>query len=305
MPKHVKGPPKPRPGPDPRNSLNELSGDRWLYFTKSVLQTSYPSELYHDRRKAHGANKPPRLMRELIEFFTKRDALVLDPFAGVGGTLIGAATAVPPRRAVGIEVNPAWVKVYNDVAKRLAADGLKAARLQKMIEGDCLPQLVKFPDEHFDFIATDPPYNIQLEVTMSRAREGEYAEWTNRRSDYNMRSNDRRDLANMPTYGAYLDAMQEVLVECVRVLKHGRYMALIVRNAYQNGRYIFTHADLARRAELAGFAAKGEIVWWQTGTRLRPYGYPYTFVPNIAHQYIVILRKEGTNDPKAPRSKPS
>ena len=277
---------------DPRNTLNELGGDRWLYFTKSVLQTSYPSEFYHDKRKAHGANKPPRLMRELIEFFTKRDALVLDPFAGVGGTLIGAATAVPQRRAIGIEVNPAWVKIYNDIARRLTSDGVKGARLQKMVEGDCLPEMVAMPEEHFDFIATDPPYNIQLEVTMSQAREGKYAEFSNRRSDYNMRSTDRRDLANLPTYEAYLDAMEEVLVECVRVLKHGKYMALIVRNAYQNGRYIFTHADLAKRAERAGLTPKGEIVWWQTGTRLRPYGYPYTFVPNIAHQFIVVLRRE-------------
>jgi hypothetical protein len=36
---------------------------------------------------------------------------------------------------------------------------------------------------------------------------------------------------------------------------------------------------------------KGDIAWYQAGTRLRPYGYPRTFVPNIAHQHIVVLRK--------------
>jgi len=75
--------------PHPRNDLNELSGEEWLYFTKSVWSTAYPSELGHARRKAHGANKPPRLMARLIEFFTKSGELVLDPFAGVGGTLLG------------------------------------------------------------------------------------------------------------------------------------------------------------------------------------------------------------------------
>src|SRR5206468_3152737 len=103
--------------PDPRNTLNELSGEQWLYFTKSVLQTSFPSELRHDLRKKHGANKPPQLMRMLIEFFTKRDGLVLDPFAGVGGTLLGAATATPPRRAVGIEVSPKWIAVFDKVTQ--------------------------------------------------------------------------------------------------------------------------------------------------------------------------------------------
>src|SRR5438128_10527094 len=74
-----------------RNTLNELSGAEWLYFTRSMLMTAYPSEHGHKLRKAHGANKPPQLMRQLIEFFTKPGGRVLDPFAGVGGTLIAAS----------------------------------------------------------------------------------------------------------------------------------------------------------------------------------------------------------------------
>jgi hypothetical protein len=42
-----------------------------------------------------------------------------------------------------------------------------------------------------------------------------------------------------------------------------------------------------------GFVPKGDLIWYQAGTRLRPYGYPKVFVPNIAHQHILVLRKEG------------
>src|SRR6185503_4555778 len=65
-----------RSAPHPDNTLNELSGEEWLYFTKSVLTTAYPSELGHAVRKAHGANKPPRLMARLIEFFSRTGELV-------------------------------------------------------------------------------------------------------------------------------------------------------------------------------------------------------------------------------------
>lgn len=61
---------------------------------------------------------------------------------------------------------------------------------------------------------------------------------------------------------------------------------------HQDGRYRFTAADLAHRAEQAGFAPKGDIVWSQAGARLRPYGYPKAYVPNIVHQHIVVLRAE-------------
>jgi DNA modification methylase len=112
----------PRRSPHPANTLNELPGEEWLYFTKSLLTTAYPSELGHVARKAHGANKPPRLMARLIEFFSRTGDLVLDPFAGVGGTLLGAAIARGPRRALGIELDPRWAAIYNDVVRDLSAE---------------------------------------------------------------------------------------------------------------------------------------------------------------------------------------
>ncbi len=106
-----------------------------------------------------------------------------------------------------------------------------------------------------------------------------------------MRSDKERDLANLVSYDDYLVAMEEVFERCFRLLQPGRYMAIIVRNAYQHSEYLFTHVDLARRAKSVGFVPKGEIIWYQAGTKLRPYGYPYGYVPNIAHQYIVILQR--------------
>src|SRR6478736_3951241 len=99
----------------PDNTLNELSGEEWLYFTKSLWSTAYPSELGHTLRRAHGANKPPRLMARLIEYFSRGGQLVLDPFAGVGGTLLGAAICRTPRRAIGFEIDPRWAAVYQAV----------------------------------------------------------------------------------------------------------------------------------------------------------------------------------------------
>jgi hypothetical protein len=86
--------------------------------------------------------------------------------------------------------------------------------------------------------------------------------------------------------------MEGTFRELARVLKPGRYAIVIVRDAYQNGRYQFVGADLAARAEAAGLVPKGDLIWHQAGTRLRPYGYPRVFVPNIAHQHILVLRRE-------------
>ena len=293
----------------PANQLNELTGEEWLYFTKSLLVTAYPSELGHAARKAHGANKPPRLMARLIEFFTKSGELVLDPFAGVGGTLLGAAIARGPRRALGLEINPAWAAVYEEVAAALAAErggaGPRLADLGtadpggprgfdrsgcEMRVGDARALLPGIQDASVDFVATDPPYTVQLPLTMAGGRLAEAH--ANRRTDYAMRSDDPADLANAPSHDAYLDAMEGIFEQLARVLRPGRYAAVIVRDAYVAGSYRFTGADLAARAAHVGLVPKGDLVWYQAGTRLRPYGYPRAFVPNIAHQHVVVLRRE-------------
>jgi DNA modification methylase len=299
---------EPRRPPHPANDLNELSGEEWLYFTKSVWTTAYPSELGHDRRRAHGANKPPRLMARLIEFFTRTGELVLDPFAGVGGTLLGAAIARGPRRAIGIELDPRWAAVFRETVDALCAErdgaGPSLADLGpndpggertfdpsgvELREGDSRELLRTIADGSIDFVATDPPYNVQLAMTMAGGALAETH--ANRRTDYAMVSDLAGDLANLPDYAAYLDAMAGILADVARVLRPGRYATLIVRDAYQEGRYVFTAADLAARADTAGLVPKGDIAWYQAGTRLRPYGYPRAYVPNIAHQHIVVLRK--------------
>jgi len=295
--------------PHPANVLNELSGEEWLYFTKSVWSTAYPSELGHALRKRHGANKPPRLMARLIEFFTRSGELVLDPFAGVGGTLLGAGIARGPRRALGIELSPDWVAVYEEVLlEALAArDGLGPVLTDlgssdpggprtfdpsglELRVGDALAVLPTLAAESVDFIATDPPYNMQLPITMAGGPLA--VRHANRRTSYAMVSSDPADVANAPSYEAFLEHMGRALVELYRVLRPGRYATLVIRDAYQGGRYLFTAADVAGRAGAAGFVVKGDLIWYQAGTRLRPYGYPKVFVPNIAHQHIIVLRKE-------------
>jgi DNA modification methylase len=295
--------------PHPANTLNELSGEEWLYFTKSVWQTAYPSELGHAARRAHGANKPPRLMARLIEFFSRTGELVLDPFAGVGGTLLGAAIARGPRRAIGIELEPRWVAIYERLVADLSAERDGAGPILadlgptdpggprrfepagcELRLGDALAILPNLAEGSVDFVATDPPYNVQLRLTMAG---GPLARsHANRRTDYAMVTEDPADLANSRDYPAFLDRMTTVLAELWRVLRPGRYACIIVRDAYQDGRYVFTGSDLAARAATVGFVPKGDLVWYQAGTRLRPYGYPKGFVPNIAHQHILVLRRE-------------
>jgi DNA modification methylase len=160
----------------------------------------------------------------------------------------------------------------------------------RMVVGDAVSLLADLEPSSVDFVATDPPYNPQLKLTMAGGKLAE--EFANRRTDYAMVTSDPADLANSATYTEFLGRMEAVFAALRRVLRDRRYACVIVRDAYQDGSYRFTGSDLAARAERVGFVTKGDLVWYQAGTRLRPYGYPRGFVPNIVHQHILVLRAE-------------
>jgi DNA modification methylase len=157
-----------------QNRLNDLTGREWLYFLNSVETTAYPTSgpeaFGHNLRREHPSPKPPQLMARLIRFFTRQGGWVLDPFAGVGGTLLGCA--IEGRRAVGIELWPRWVDIYRQVC---AQEGLTE---QTMLVGDArdLADVPAVAERRFDLILTDPPYGEML----SRPQSGERKKRTGR-----------------------------------------------------------------------------------------------------------------------------
>lgn len=273
----------------PKNKLNNLSGDRWIFLTQSVIKTNYPKNYGFSLRQQHGANKPPELMKDLIEFFTKPGSTVLDPFAGVGGTLLGASLC--NRKAIGIEINPKWAAVYKRVCEK------EKIKQQQVIVGDCLETMNNLINsrKRFSLILTDPPYNINLERTMCR---GHYPN-RNRHTDYNVFSDSRKDFSNCKTYEHYLDKIALFIEGSFHLLFMNKYLILMTKNAYQNGRYVLVNHDIAKIAQSRGFTLKGEIIWYPNGVRLRPYGYPFSYVPNIIHHNILVMRKEGKNEPSS------
>jgi site-specific DNA-methyltransferase (adenine-specific) len=65
---------------------------------------------------AHFATFPPELVDHCLRLSTRPGDLVLDPFLGAGTTALVAAAL--GRRAVGIELNPAYVEIAR---RRLSA----------------------------------------------------------------------------------------------------------------------------------------------------------------------------------------
>ncbi|TYL08905.1 hypothetical protein MOLA_18050 [Moorella thermoacetica] len=276
-----------------QNRLNDLDGREWLYWTDILYITAYPPDATHPLRKKHGAMKPPEVMAEIIRFFTKKGELVLDPFAGVGGTLLGAALA--GRASLGFELDPRWVDIYRTIQRDFVIAGGVFRRREETVstgtevdgemrQGDCLELLRQLEGESVAAVITDPPYGINHGA---RGFPGE--------TNFNMTSPRRSgDLGQAPDLESFLARLQDIGREIHRVLWPGRYLVMLVGDRYQEGEYVPLGFLVAEAMRQVGFKFKGVKIWSNKATRrpLKPYAVKSVFVPNITHQNILILRKE-------------
>jgi hypothetical protein len=108
-----------------------------------------------------------------------------------------------------------------------------------------------------------------------------------------------QDLGNVDDYDVFLSELASILGTCARALKPKKHMAIVVSDFRDKSRFVMFHADLAKSLEKFSLELRGLTVLYQRHKRIFPYGYPYAYVPNIHHQYILILQNmKGQKDVK-------
>ena len=272
------------------NPLNNLSGGDWLNFTKSVFSTFYTTNgkdsYAHDIRKIHPSPKPPQLMKEIIEFFTKENELVFDYFMGVGGSLLGAGLC--NRKAIGIDLNEKYIEAYKNAAKEIGVDIFSTKC------GDCLEILDNkkemsslLRDEKISLVLIDPPY---ANMMSKEKTGGDIAVYGNNATPF---TNDERDFGNLSQTAFFDSLKQSVELVLPYIKKHG-YIVIFIKDLQPNKKELnLLHADIIKKInEIPNLNYKGLRIWADRSAKLFPYGYPFSFVANQIHQYILVFRKE-------------
>ena len=284
-PKSSQGDVAPPKTVDPRNALNELTSTEWLPETVSVWNQRGLGANHPDAQieRQHPAPFSFTDVSRLVRFFTKKDGVVLDPFVGVGSTL--KACAVEGRNGIGFELNPRYAELAQERLRVEVRDMFASLVSQDIRVGDARELIKDLPDDSVDLVVTSPPYWNILHKEDHKARQV--------RTDHDLDtrySDDERDLGNIHDYEGFLEELAAILGACGRALKPKKHMAVIVSDFRDKSRFVMFHADLARALEKFKFELRGLTVLYQRHKRIFPYGYPYAFVPNIHHQYILILQ---------------
>jgi len=269
-----------------KNTLNELDGKEWVKATKSwfVINPKPRSK----KQITHPAKYPEKLVTHFLQFFTKEDQWVLDPFAGVGSTLI--ACKEMGRNAVGVDLSLDFV----DIGKQ-SIEATKGNGTQHLITGDAYVCHLNIEDvfegnpPQFDFLMTSPPYWNMLRksrggndtVHKEREEEGLPIYY----SDLEL------DVGNIESYDEYIERLGQIFDRLHPLLREKAYLVVVVQNMRDTDGEMKPIAwDLGKRLAQT-YSLKQEMIWCQDNKRLGCWGFPTTYVSNVHHHYCLILQK--------------
>ena len=267
------------------NRVNDLTGREWVFWTRSVITKPYPPNMQHALRNQHGGQKPPDLCADLLRVFTKQGQVVLDPFMGVGGTLLGASLC--GRRAVGVELNPKWIGIYREVCAR------EGVAKQETIEADARDALEAMRDRSFDCVLTDVPYWKMDTASRSRG--------TFKRADGEAKPARASKLSafspeEYASKEVWLENMGEIFQRATALLRPAAYLLSFIGDMYRDNEYHCLSAELAAALRrIPGLIWKANLVWYDVSKKLHLYGYQYSYIPSMIHQNILVFRKESAS----------
>ena len=259
--------------------LNDLDGKTWLKYSFSIWRDIKKGPF--DIKGVHPASFPVELPSRLIRMFTHKGDTVLDPFMGSGSTLV--ASLLEGRNGIGIELS----KGFYD----LSMGRLNSLTLEKMNNPDVsvytfndsalnLSRIVK--PESADFCVTSPPYWDVLNMKRS----------ADKKASVNY-SNSPEDLGNIKHYDTFIDKLSLAFSQVDVVLKRGAYCAIVVMDIRKGGNFYPFHFDVSNMMMSLNYQMKDIVIWDRQSeyNNMRPLGYPYSFVINKVHEYILLFRK--------------
>ncbi len=217
----------------------------------------------HDAK--YRGNWSPYIPRNLILRYSQEGDLVLDQFVGGGTTLVEAKLL--NRNIVGIDVNPNALERCREKCD-FERENCGTVHIK---HGDAR-NIDFLPNESVDFICTHPPY----------ANIIQYSE------------DIENDLSHLKV-PEFLEEMEKVAAESYRVLKPGRFCAILMGDTRQKGHMIPMSFDVMKIFQDAGFKLKELIIKEQHNCKATGYwktnSIKYNFLL-IAHEYLFVFHRQ-------------
>ena len=199
----------------------------------------------------------------MILRYSQEGDTVLDQFVGGGTTAVEAR--LTHRNFIGVDINPSAI----ELTKTRCAFDFETQATVTLINGDA--RKLDLADGSVDLICTHPPYADIIHY--SEDIDG--------------------DLSLLPLKD-FLSEMEKVAGECYRVLKKGKFCAVLMGDTRRKGMVQLLGFETMRVFERAGFMAKKIVIKEQHNCKATGFWKTNSIKHNfllLAHEYLFVFRK--------------
>jgi DNA modification methylase len=258
-----------------------MTAKDWLKSQLGVWQFFYETRDIRNKN-LHPATFPIALAKKVIELFTHKGEMVLDPFVGSGTTLVAAQDT--DRNAVGFDLQ----QKYIDLCKsRLVQTTLFSNAKQLAVQDDArdIPQYLN--PESVSLIFTSPPYaNLLNRERKNKSRRFRNNEQLGRVEQY---SQDPRDLGTM-SIEEYSAVMGEIFQSLLPLLRPKAHCVINVPDMWWENKRITIHIALVEELRKRGYELRNIIIWDRTNVvnRIGIFGWPSNYITmGVTFEYLL------------------
>lgn len=211
-------------------------------------------------------NWAPEVVRNLILRYSSESDTLLDPMIGGGTTAIEAK--ILNRHIICSDVND---KALERTRASLAFE-VENNSWQRVVKCDAR-NLSGIGDESVDFVLTHPPY-----ADIIKYSEGKL----------------NNDLSNIHDIDKFVDEMEKIARELYRVLRKGKYCAILIGDTRRNKMYQPIAYKVMDRFIKAGFQLKEDIIKRQFNCKATGFWVKKSKESNfllIMHEHIFVFLK--------------
>ena len=263
--------------------INDLKGGEWMLASKSVWKRSFGvgKGEHKIRRKTNPTCKPIDLCADFVKALSCKGEIVVDPFAGTGGVVLGAQKI--GRKAVGAELDAEQIEAYQKCSGLLSTL-FRTYDPLAIKHGDYRDVFPSSPDNEpwADLVLTDPQwFDLDRRRKSSRYQKG--------------KGNQERPMAAykeapvFKTLDDWAEYMRVFAVWASNVLKKGRYLAYFMEDAYLDGEYTFLSEISKNAVKSVGFVPQGEWIWYNEARRACIFGYPSRMITSRTHTKVLFF----------------
>ena len=267
------------------NRINCQTPKEWLKSQIGVWRFFYEKRDIRDK-EIHPATFPISLSTKVIELFTHKGELVLDPFVGSGTTLVAAQDT--DRNAVGFDLQ----KKYIDLCKsRLSNTRLMSNSKQVALMDDARNINSYLQNESVSLIWTSPPYaNLLNRPRKNKSRRDRDNYQLGKIEQY---SQDKNDLGTLELE-EYTKTMGDIFEKLLPLLKPKGHCVINVPDMWWENKRITIHISLVEELRRRGYELRNIIIWDRTNVvnGIGIFGWPSNYITmGVTFEYLLDFWK--------------